>query len=99
MEKCYFKQSYRLKAYNYTKSNTPSWVFFTFLKLKKCYQIVQNITGLKFANLNLTRKLATHKKKKIMSWLAYDKITKQQANKLIFAWICFCKSSDHHCKN
>ena len=31
-------------ARNFTKSNTPPWVFFTFLKLYKCYQITQNIT-------------------------------------------------------
>ena len=27
-----------------TKSNTPPWVFFTFLKLYKWYQIAQNIS-------------------------------------------------------
>ena len=30
-------------ACNFTKSNTPPWVFFTFIKMYKCYQIVQNI--------------------------------------------------------
>ena len=34
----------KLQAY-FTKSNTPPWVFFTFLKLYKWYQIVQRITG------------------------------------------------------
>ena len=29
---------------NFTKSNIPPWVFFTFFKLCKWYQIVQNIT-------------------------------------------------------
>ena len=29
---------------NFTKSNTPPWVFFTFFKLYKCYQIAQGIT-------------------------------------------------------
>ena len=29
---------------NFTKSNTPLWVFFTFFKLYKWYQTVQNIT-------------------------------------------------------
>ena len=29
---------------NFTKSNTPPWVFFTFFKLYKWYQIAQNIT-------------------------------------------------------
>ena len=37
---------YNLKvadACNFTKSNTPLWVFLTFLKLCKWYQIVQSI--------------------------------------------------------
>ena len=29
---------------NFTKSNTPQWVFFTFFKLLKWYQIAQRIT-------------------------------------------------------
>ena len=33
----------KLQAY-FTKSNTPLWVFFTFLKLYKWYQIAQRIT-------------------------------------------------------
>ena len=36
--------SNRLVACNFTKSNTPPWVFFTFFKLYKWYQITQNIT-------------------------------------------------------
>ena len=32
------------KACNFTKSNTPPWLFFTFLKLYKWYQIAQRIT-------------------------------------------------------
>ena len=31
-------------ACNFTKSSSPPWVFFTFFKLYKCYQIAQNIT-------------------------------------------------------
>ena len=34
----------RLKACNFTKINTPPWVFFTFFKLSKWYQIMQRIT-------------------------------------------------------
>ena len=30
-------------ACNFTKTNTPPWMFFTFLKLRKCYQIAQRI--------------------------------------------------------
>ena len=29
------------EAWNFTKSNTPSWVFFMFFKLNKWYQITQ----------------------------------------------------------
>ena len=32
-----------LKACNFTKSNTPPWVFFVIFKLNKWYQITQNI--------------------------------------------------------
>ena len=32
------------EACSFTKSNTPSWVFLTFLKLYKWYQIAQSIT-------------------------------------------------------
>ena len=31
-------------ACNYTKGNTPPWVFFTFFELYKWYQIAQHIT-------------------------------------------------------
>ena len=34
-----------LHLLNFTKSITSSWVFFTFLKLYKWYQIIQNITS------------------------------------------------------
>ena len=33
------------EACNFTKSSTPPWVFFTFFKLYKWYQIAQNITS------------------------------------------------------
>ena len=32
------------EAYNFTKINTPPWVFFRFFKLYKWYQIVQRTT-------------------------------------------------------
>ena len=32
------------KTCNFAKSNTPSWVFFTFFKLCKWYEITQNIS-------------------------------------------------------
>ena len=34
------------KTCNFTKSNTLSWVFFTFYKLCKCYQIAQRTTNI-----------------------------------------------------
>ena len=34
------------KAWNFTKGNTPPWVFLKFLKLYKWYQIVQRISNL-----------------------------------------------------
>ena len=37
MEECYL--------YNFTKSNIPPWLFFTFLKLHKCYQIAQSVSS------------------------------------------------------
>ena len=33
-----------LAGLNFTKSNTPPWVVFTFFKLHKWYQVAQNIT-------------------------------------------------------
>ena len=38
MEECYFQNC------NFTKRNTPPWVFFTFFKLYKWYQISQSIS-------------------------------------------------------
>ena len=40
-----FSKVFRLKAFTFTKNNTPPWVFFTFFKLYKWYQIAQNITS------------------------------------------------------
>ena len=41
---------------NFTKSNTPRWVFFTFLKWCKCYQIAQSVLnvlhGPKYPSVN-----------------------------------------------
>ena len=35
---------WQTKACNFTKSNTPPWVFFTFFKLYNWYKIAQSIT-------------------------------------------------------
>ena len=42
MEECYFYLSCRLKICNFTESNIPPWVFLTFFKLYKWYQIAQH---------------------------------------------------------
>ena len=42
MEECYFYLSCRLKICNFTESNIPPWVFLTFFKLQKWYQIAQH---------------------------------------------------------
>ena len=47
------------EACNFTKSNTPPWMFFTFLKLYKRYQIAQSITHDKSQNY-LKGKPLTH---------------------------------------
>ena len=39
-----FKKREKAEACNFTKGNTPPWVFFTFLKLYKWYEIAQSIT-------------------------------------------------------
>ena len=39
------------EACNFTKINTPPWVFFTFFKLYKWYQIAQRITYNHFGNI------------------------------------------------
>ena len=39
------------EACNFTKSNTPPWVFFTFFKLYKSYQMVQSIKNMRFWQL------------------------------------------------
>ena len=39
------------EACNFTKSNTPPWVFFTFFKLYKLYQMVQSIKNMRFWQL------------------------------------------------
>ena len=43
MEECYFYKSYRLKACKFNKSSTPTWMFFTFIKLYKWYQMAKSI--------------------------------------------------------
>ena len=37
-----------LVACNFTKSNTPPWVFFTFFKLYEWYQTAQRTTYLEY---------------------------------------------------
>ena len=35
-------------ACNFTKSNTPPWIFFTLFKLCKWYQIAQSVSNMNF---------------------------------------------------
>ena len=44
MKECYLQESFQLQACNFTKSNTPPLIFFTFFKLYKWHQIAQHIT-------------------------------------------------------
>ena len=37
-------------VYNFTKSETPPWVFFTFFKLYKWYQMTQRVSNTYYAN-------------------------------------------------
>ena len=48
MKTCLFVKA---EACNFTKINTPPWVFFTFFKLYKCYQIAQRTTFLQKPSL------------------------------------------------
>ena len=52
---CLFLQA---KAYNFTKRNTPPWVFSTFFTLPKYYQIAQRISSMMglFYKKNITAK-------------------------------------------
>lgn len=34
-----------MEEWNFSKCNTPAWVFFPLFKLHKMYQIAQNMTG------------------------------------------------------
>ena len=43
------------RSVTFVKSNTPSWVFFTFFKLNKWYQIAQRITFEKYFLSTATR--------------------------------------------
>ena len=57
-------------ACNFTKSNTPSWVFFKFLKLYKWYELVQLITTLFAFNLldDFSNLSNSNSSKWIFSW-------------------------------
>ena len=50
----------KLKARNFTKSNTTPWVFFTFFKLHKWHQIAQNITDVNVTCIDIPRCLMTN---------------------------------------
>ena len=39
-----------VSVYNFTKTEIPPWVFFTFFKLYKWYQITQRVSNTYYAN-------------------------------------------------
>ena len=45
MPQCDALRDLQTEACNFTKVNAPPWVFFTFFKLYKCYQIAQRTTN------------------------------------------------------
>ena len=49
----WFLVKLQASACNFTKSNTPPWVFFTFSKLCKWYEIAQSITYILRKMLNI----------------------------------------------
>ena len=55
---------------NFTKSNSPPWVFFTFFKLYKWYQFAQNIYfcchDISLEKLNLTTGISTQTFNKLL---------------------------------
>ena len=53
MEECYFWLKLQASACNFTKSNTPAWVVFTFFKLHKWCQIVRRISYAESINIFL----------------------------------------------
>ena len=53
MEECYFWLKLQAEACNFTKSNTPAWVVFTFFKLYKWCQIVRRISYAESINIFL----------------------------------------------
>ena len=54
MEECYFQ----------SKSKIPRWVFFTFLKLYKWYQIAQSITYISSFHIFIYNRFSTSRQKK-----------------------------------
>ena len=48
------------EACNFTKSNTPQWVFYTFFKLYKLYQIAQSVSymGGEVRNISFSKNFA-----------------------------------------
>ena len=61
-----------LLAWNFTKSSTPPWVFFTFFELCKWYQIVENNT---FSNKS--------RFKSLLDFFAFPKLN----IKIMIAWL------------
>ena len=70
----------------FTKINTPPWVFFTFLKLYKCYQIAQRTIN-DWKNSTLSFKFDS--KKRVRTWWSKVNILFVLATQPIDFGICY----------
>ena len=70
-------------AFNFTRSNTPSWLFFTFSKLYNWYQIAQGIT---FSRLQLILLLIIHISSLIITCNQKDFPISKSFSSLCYLW-------------
>ena len=76
------------EACNFTKINTPPWVFLTFFKLFKWYQITQRILNVSRTNGRNVQQRKAHKiNKKIVERLPTDKTNPTVFWNFIFAGV------------
>ena len=71
------------EAFNFTRSNTPSWLFFTFSKLYNWYQIAQSIT---FSRLQLILLLIIHISSLIVTCNQKDFPISKSFSSLCYLW-------------
>ena len=66
------------EACNFTKINTPAWVFFTFFKLYKCYQIAQRITyNNRIAKSVLVREIRVRENRILVFFVQWKALTEK----------------------